>query len=162
MIGNFFAVTRAKLDELMREPGALPDFLDATIEDQDELGGDFLDIDKSWHGIHFLLTGSAKEGDAPLSWVIFAPLALGDDAGCGPARLLAPEQVDELSKALAPITPDKVKKKCNWQAMNDAEIYPQNWRDGDEDYLGENFASLKRFYESAARRHMSVIQWFSE
>jgi Domain of unknown function (DUF1877) len=161
MIGNFLAIPTEKLAELMQDPATVAPFLDATIDDQDDIGADFLDIDKSWHGIHFLLTGSVREGDAPLKWAVFAPTELGEDTGSGPARILRPEEVIELSKALAPITPDKLKKKCDWTLMNDSEIYPQGWRAGDEAYIAENFAALKKLYESAARRRMGVIQWLS-
>jgi hypothetical protein len=159
MIGNFLAVTVEKLDELMRDPAAAPPFLAAAVEDQDELGADFLDVDKSWHGIHFLLTGSVREGEPPLKWAVFGPVATSADVGDGPARLLTPDQVVEVNRALVAITADKLKKKCDWQLMNDREIYPQGWRAGDEDYLAENFMQLKKFYESAARRRMGVIQW---
>jgi Domain of unknown function (DUF1877) len=161
MIGHFLVVSAEKLEELRREPETVSSFLDATVEDQDELGADFLDVDKSWHGIHFLLTGSVREGNAPLKWVVFAPSELGEDVGNGPARVLEPDEVVEVSKALAPVTPDKLKRKCDWKLMNDSEIYPQGWRVGDEDFIADNFVALKKLYESAARRHMAVIQWLS-
>ncbi len=161
MIGNFLAVTGDKIEEFIRDPAVMPVFLHSAIEDQDELGADFLDVDKSWHGIHFLLTGTVREGEPPLAWVIFAPKEIGEDLGHGPARLLMPEQVAEVSKALAPITGDKLKKKCDWTLMNDSQIYPQGWRNGDQDYIAENFTQLRKFYESAGRRGMGVVHWLT-
>jgi hypothetical protein len=175
MIGNFLAVTADKLNELVRDPAGMREFLDASVEDQDELGADFLDVDKSWHGIHFLLTGdkgrvaresrveaeSVREGEPPLRWAVIAPTEIGEDIGYGPARVLTPDQVIEVSKALAPVTADKLKRKCDWQLMNDSEIYPRGWRAGDEEYIAENFTQLKKLYESAARRRMGVIQWLT-
>ena len=159
MIGYFLIVNAEQIDELVRDPTSAASFVEAAVDDQDELGADFLDIDKAWHGIHFLLTGSVWEGDPPLRWAVFAPTQLGEDVGYGPARLLTADQVVEVRKALAPITGDHLKKKCNWTLMNDSEIYPQGWRAGDEDYIAENFAQLKKLYESAARRRMGVVQW---
>jgi Domain of unknown function (DUF1877) len=161
MIGYFLALKAEQIDELVRDPAVVAAFVAEAVEDQDELGADFLDIDKSWQGIHFLLTGTARDGEPPLSWVMLAPTQIGEDVGAGPARLLMPDQVAEVSKALAAITPDKLKKRCDWQLMNDSEIYPQNWRVGDEEYLAENFARAKKLYESAARRRMGVVQWVS-
>jgi hypothetical protein len=161
MIGHFLAVTAEKVNELVRDPAEVAAFLNAAIEDQDELGADFLDVDKAWHAIHFLLTGSVREGEPPLQWVVIAPTEIGEDNGSGHARVLTPEEVIEVSKALAPITADKLKRKCDWQSMNDSEIYPQGWHAGDEEYIAENFSHLKKLYESAARRRMSVIQWLS-
>jgi hypothetical protein len=175
MIGNFLAVTAEKLNELVRDPATVAEFLEIAIEDQDELGADFLDVDKSWQAIHFLLTGdegrvaresrvetgSVHEGESPLRWVVFAPTEIGEDSGYGLPRALTADQVVEVSKALAPITADKLRKKCDLKLMNDREIYPQGWRAGDEDYVAENFAHLKKLYESAARRRLGVVQWLS-
>jgi Domain of unknown function (DUF1877) len=158
-IGYFLAVKPEQGDELVRDSTVVADFVADAVHDQDELGADFLDIDKSWHGIHFLLTGSVTSGDAPLAWVVFAPTSIGEDAGYGTARLLRPDDVVTVSKALAPMTADKLKRKCNWTVMNDREIYPQGWREGDEEYIAENFSSLKKLYESAARRRMAIVQW---
>jgi hypothetical protein len=161
MIGYFLAVKPEQIDELVRDPGSVASFVDAAVDDQDELGADFLDVDKSWHGIHFLLTDSPAAGEPPLQWVVFAPTQIGEDVGYGPARVLMPEEVMAANKALASITTDKLKRKCDWQLMNDSEIYPQGWCAGDEDYIAENFAHLKKFYESAARRRMGIVQWLS-
>ena len=158
-IGYFLAVKPEQGDELELNAAMVADFIAEAVEDQDELGADFLDIDKSWHGIHFLLTGAVTGGDAPLAWVVFAPTSIGEEVDHATARLLKPDEVVAVSKALAPITADKLKRKCDWTVMNDREIYPQGWRSGDEAYIAENFHSLKKLYESAARRHMAIVQW---
>ncbi len=158
-IGYFLVVKPEQADELVHDPAAVAAFLADAVEDQDELGADFLDVDKSWHGIHFLLTGSAAPGDGPLASVVFAPTTIGADVGHGPARLLMPSEVIEVSKALAPMTADKLKRQCDWNVMNEREIYPQGWTAGDEDYIAENFAALKKLYDSAARRQMAIVQW---
>lgn len=156
-IGYFLAVKPEQGDELVNDPTAVAGFLDEAVDDQDELGADFLDIDKSWHGIHFLLTGGATGGEAPLAWVVIAPTEIGG----GSARLLVPDDVVTVSKALASITADKLKRKCDWAVMNEREIYPQGWQSGDEEYIAENFTALKKLYDSAARRRMAVVQWIS-
>ena len=43
-----------------------------------------IDLDKSWHGIHFLLTGAAWEGERPLNFLILGGEEVGDiDVGHG-------------------------------------------------------------------------------
>ena len=160
-IGYFLAVKPEQGDELALAPAMVADFIADAVDDQDELGADFLDVDKSWHGIHFLLTGAATGGDGPLAWVVFAPTWIGEDGDHATARLLRPDEVVAVSKALAPLTADKLRRKCDWSVMNDREIYPQGWRSGDEEYIAENFSSLKKLYESAARRRMAILQWIS-
>jgi hypothetical protein len=159
MIGYFLAIKPERAEELVRDPASVTSFLAEAIEEQDELGADFLDVDKSWQGIHFLLTGAVVGGDAPLAWAVCAPTAIGDDVGYGPARVLMPSEVVEVSKALAPITADKMKRRCNWDVMNERQIYPRGWKIGDEAYIAENFTQLKKLYESAARRRMAIVQW---
>lgn len=158
--GYFLALKPEQADELVRDPALAADFVAEAVEDQDELGADFLDVDKSWHGIHFLLTDAVTGGEPPLTWVVFAPTSIGE--GIGSVRVLMPDDVVTVSKALAPNTADKLKRKCDWSVMNDREIYPQGWRAGDEQYIAENFTSLKKLYESAARRRMAIVQWFVE
>lgn len=163
-IGYLLAVKSEQGDDLVRDPASVASFVAEAVEDQDELGADFVDIDKSWHAIHFLLTGVVAGGEAPWSWVVFAPTSIGENvgpAGDVSARVLMPNQVVEVSKALAPLTADKLKRKCDLRAMNDREIYPRGWRSGDEDYIAENFNHLKKLYEAAARRRMAIVQWIS-
>jgi hypothetical protein len=164
MIGYFLAVKSEQGDALVREPASVAPFVAAAVEDQDELGADFLDIDKSWHAIHFLLTDVVAGGEAPLAWVVFAPTSIGEVVSPdsdAPARLLMANEVAEVSKALAPLTADKLKRKFDCHVMNDREIFPRGWRIGDEDYVAENFHHLKKLYESAARRRMAVVQWIT-
>ena len=158
-IGYFLALKSEQLEALVREPASVGEFLEIAVDEQDELGGDFLDIDKSWQGIHFLLTGTLEAGEQPLGWAVFAPTAIGEDTAHGRARMLTVEQVAEVHKALIAIPADKLKRKCDWQLMNDREIYPGGWRAGDESYITDNFTSLKKFYEAAARKRMAVVQW---
>lgn len=159
MIGNFAAITAEQVDELIQDPERTTDFLDELAEGTGN--EDFLDVDKSWHGIHFLLTGSAWEGDAPLKWVVLAPREIGEDVGYGPARILTPAEVSEVNKALASIPADQLQSKYDWQALNRNEIYPQNWSEGDHDYIVGNFEDLKKLYASAAHRGMGIIQWLN-
>jgi len=161
MIGYFLALKAEQADELAGDPARVSSFVADAREDQDELGADFVDIDRSWHAIHFLLTGVVEGGEAPLAWAVFAPTPIGADLGRGPARVLMADQVVELSKALALITTDKLKGSCDWSVMNERQIFPGGWRKGDDDYIGDNFKQLKKFYESAARRRMAVLQWIT-
>jgi hypothetical protein len=161
MIGYFLALKAEQVEELVREPATVASFAAQAVDDQDESGAELLDIDKAWHAIHFLLTGVVEGGEAPLAWAVFAPTLIGEDVGEGPARVLMPDQVIEVSKALAPVTTDKLKRNCDWSVMNERQIFPGAWRKGDEDYIGDNFKQLKKFYESAAQRRMAVLQWIA-
>src|SRR5688572_8877154 len=49
-----------------------------------------LDIDKAWHGLHFLFTGTAEEGPEPACYMVKGGDELDDE---GFARALRPQQV---------------------------------------------------------------------
>lgn len=76
MIGNFFAIEEAKAKQLMSNPDTIEEFIYSEESPIDE-SDDFLYIHKSWHGIHFILTGDAWEGKPPARDVILGGEALG-------------------------------------------------------------------------------------
>ena len=62
-----------------------------------------LDIDKSWHAIHFVLSGEVWgfDEDDPLSQVVLGGAPVNDDdMGYGPARLLEKDLVKKAADAL--------------------------------------------------------------
>src|SRR4051812_45920757 len=72
-------------------------------------GAKALALRKTWHGLHFALTGKVAEGKQPLGFLVSGgkPVtAEGDeeDAAYVPPRVLSPVFVKKLSKALAAIT----------------------------------------------------------
>ena len=54
-----------------------------------EVGDAEVDLDKAWHGIHYLLTGSVESNKTLASKVIMGGEDIGPDRGYGPARCLA-------------------------------------------------------------------------
>ena len=60
-----------------------------------------LDLDKAWHGLHFLFTGTAWEGTEPANFLLSGGIDLGDDESWGPVRGLEPEVVRRIAAFLA-------------------------------------------------------------
>lgn len=55
--------------------------------------GDEIDLEKAWHGLQFLFTGTAWEGDEPACYLVRGGLEVGKvDVGYGPARALRPRR----------------------------------------------------------------------
>ena len=101
--------------------------------------GEAGDIDKSWHGIHFLLTGSAEEGNPPLDFLLGGGADVGDeDVGYGPARAFTSAETRAIAIALAALSDDELRRRFAPDAMMKAGIYPEIWdRDpSDDDTLG--------------------------
>jgi hypothetical protein len=108
-----------------------------------------LNLEKSWHVLHFLLTGEAEEAQPPLGNAILGGKEIGDDLGYGPARFLTPQQVQEVASALASMKKEDLASRFNLDAMIKAQIYPV--RDESELELAqEYFEDLSRYYADAA------------
>lgn len=121
-----------------------------------------VELDKSWHGIHWLLTGEAWDDAAgPAADVIMGGEGFGEDEGYGPPRMLAPEGVAGVAALLDTITIDDLRGRFDPVAMDAAEVYPQIWDEPDvfDTYLAPNFVSLRELYVRAASLGNAVVQW---
>ena len=126
-------------------------------------GGEELDLDKSWHGIHFLLTGTAYEGEPPLDFIVRGGVEIDDaDVGIGPARALKSDDVRAVADAIERLPPDELRERFDPKRMLEEGIYPDIWdRDPAEDdtlgYLIEHYAELRAFVRRAADRGAGLI-----
>jgi hypothetical protein len=154
MIGYFVALDQATLNEVKRAPDLLENYL--FVGDGNDQPPPRVSIDKAWHGIHYLLTGTAYGGTGPLSWAVFGGEAIGEDLGYGPARLLAPEPLAAVAAALKEIDVESFRSRYSPEAMEAAQVYPDDiWvREGDEalDYLVSYYQLMVDFYAGAASR----------
>jgi hypothetical protein len=119
---------------------------------------DVLDLDKAWHAIHFLLTGSAWETPPGAGEAVLGGDPVGGDMGYGPARLLSADRVRAVAAALQGLADDSLRARFDPAALMDAVIYPQVW-DGDDfaAYILPNFISLRDFYLAAAQQNEAVL-----
>src|SRR5687768_1443031 len=93
-----------------------------------EGGAADLDIEKSWHGIHFVLTGSDWGGASPLNFLVSGGAEVGDeDVGYGPARAFTSGEVRAIHEALAQLSPEGFARRVNLEALLEAGIYPDMW-----------------------------------
>lgn len=161
MVGCFAAVEPETLRRLRNDPTLIDGYLHPDDGDSDP--PNYVDVDKAWHGIHYLLTGRADVGAEPLSWAVMGGEEIGEEIGYGPARFLEPELV----RSIAAWLPDDsvFKSRFDPQAMERARIYPEViWVRDDMDaldYLVENYRELVAFYKSAAERGDGAILWLS-
>ncbi|MGE0128111.1 MAG: YfbM family protein [Blastocatellales bacterium] len=163
MICNLVEVDEDQLDDLLDDPEGILDLLDELAEEEAEE----TDLDKAWHGIHFLLTGSAWEGKEPLCYLVKGGKEVGDDEfGYGPARILRPEQVANWANALSTISADHLRKRFDPEVMAKAKIYPEIWRGDSEEgdpleYLLDYYGELRSFVEEAKNANKGIIIYLS-
>src|SRR5215813_5271564 len=121
------------------------------------------DLDKSWHGIHYLLNGTAWEGHPPLDFLVASGRQVGDiDGGYGPARAFTAAQTKAIQERLEAITEDELRARFNPTDMVKKEIYPEIWtRDPKDDdtlgYLIEYYRILRGFLNQAVDGGAGVL-----
>lgn len=159
------------LQQLLRDPELITSFLHE--DDHDELPAppplpwseraedDTTDLDKAWHGLHYLFTGTAWEGEAPSGLLLNGGEQIGDvDVGMGPARALRPDDVRRFAEFLAPLDQGTLRDRFDPGKMVALDIYPARLWGSDDDpfgYLWEHFQVLRDFVAGAARRGDGLV-----
>ena len=121
------------------------------------------DLDKAWHGIHYLLTGTADEGDMPLSFLMSGGRIVGDiEVGYGPARVFTSAETQAIADALAPLSEDELRARFDPDDMMSREIYPEIWsrRPPEDDpigYLVEHFRLLRGFLQQTTESGVGIV-----
>jgi hypothetical protein len=125
--------------------------------------GAMTDLDKAWHGIHYLLTGTAWEGEPPLNALVTSGREVGkEDVGYGPARTLTAAETREVAAALARLDDATLRGRFAPAEMMRLEIYPEIWdRDPAEDdtlgYLMEYLSELRGALNMASAQGLGLL-----
>jgi hypothetical protein len=114
------------------------------LELADDEGAD-VDLDKAWHGIHYVLTGSADAGAAPLDFLLEGGRYVGDEEiGYGPPWAFTSAETKNIADALSAVTDDQIAARYDPRAMAAAGVYPEKlWDRGDTS--GEAFRYLTEY-----------------
>jgi hypothetical protein len=151
MYCDVFAVTAGEARRLLDDPESMEDFESPRS----------VNLEKAWHGLHYLLTGDAWDGEAPLNFLVVGGQPIGDvDFGYGPARLLNPAEVQSLADALLTISDDQLWSRFDAEKLTEEQIYPLIWDEPAEDLREEYlmyFHDLKTFVSQSAAEGMALI-----
>jgi hypothetical protein len=122
-----------------------------------------IDLDKSWHGIHYLLTKTGWEGEPPLNFLILGGEEVGSiDVGYGTARAFRSDEVSRIHEALQHIDGETLRSRFDPADMMGLEIYPEIWdRDPADDdtfgYCAEYFDDLKNFLARTTEAKLGLV-----
>lgn len=161
MIGNLRKAEDTELARLLAHPDEIRPFLFGEPDHYDNRPD--IHLDKAWHGIHFVLTGSAWGGEPPLNFLVLGGSEVGDvDVGYGPARAFTSVEVRQIHEALARIPPEEFVRRINLSALADAGTYPDVWDRQSEanfnvEYLGSYYATLRSYVETLARDGFGML-----
>lgn len=148
MVANLYAVDERQAGVLRNDPMRIF-----------TLDADTLDLDKAWHGIHYLLTGSVWEGDAPLDFLLHGGEPLADEEDDPVPRLLDPDELRQTDAALAQVDADLLRRRYDGHAMRQQGVYPDIWDEGEAAlaYCLQHFDLLKAFVARTARQERSMV-----
>jgi hypothetical protein len=166
MLCTLRSATEAQRKALLKAPDRLEDFLEDEEDFGDAEGGTFLELDigEAWHGLQYLLTGTAWEGKAPLDFLVRG----GEDVGNipsdeGTARVLSPDEVKKLSGALNALSEDALRKRFDPEEMQEQDIYPGTWDEPTDDDVNPEeellsyFVELRKFVASVSKRGHALL-----
>ena len=128
-----------------------------TPEDIARLRETECDLEGVWHGLHFLFTGTAWEGNEPACYLIQGGQEVGDDDFDIPPRLLRPENVRDFSGFLGGLSEEELRRRYDPKRMTEMKIDPAGWwqrpaapTDAPLVQLLESFNHLRAFTDRAA------------
>jgi Domain of unknown function (DUF1877) len=129
--------------------------------DEDVLmgAGDALELDKSWHVLHYVLTGAAWDGPLPAAALLTGGREVGEDLGYGPARVLSAKETQAFALYLGMQSEASLVKKLNVPKMRSMDIYCAD--DDCEEDLNHYFPQLKSYVSDAAAKGQGLVIWMS-
>jgi hypothetical protein len=125
--------------------------------------GGMADLDKAWHGIHYLLTGTDWGGEPPLDFIVAGGRDVGDeDVGYGTARVFTSAETRRIAASLDTLRDEELRSRFAPSDMMAKKIYPEIWdRDPEDDdtlgYLIEYVGTLRRTLASAASEGYGLL-----
>lgn len=165
MIANLLRVNENELEKYLKDSSLLEN--DIYNEDSASKSLQLADIDKSWDGIIFLLTGkSFQDNDDSLMRVLFSGQLIDEeqDMGVGPAHYLTPNEVKEIYSQISTVRVEDLKEKYNPIKMDELEVYPNIWKRDDDygfDYLSRYFLDVQRIYAEASQNNEAIITFLN-
>ncbi len=163
LLGHVYLLPDARLQALLAEPSSVTAAIDRAYNEPE---GGFVDLDKAWHCLHYLLTGSAQGGDPPLNFILNGGTPVGaEDVGHGPARVFLPREVAVVSDALSHVSAASLMPRFDLKKLEKLAVYPGGWSELNlrSDYeLGYYFGpleELKRVLGRAKVEQLGMMVW---
>ena len=128
--------------------------------------GDETDLDKSWHILHYLLTGETGRADGPLGLIGDDLHPLADiDLGLGKPNVISCAAVKAFAQAAQAMSDDDLLARFKPDEMPTNDLYLGDViARGDHDmreYALENFHVLRDFVTEAASNEEIVITYYT-
>lgn len=166
LIGHAYLLPEAKVAALLQNPGDIFGVIDGAYNAPEQ---GFVDLDKAWHCLHYLLSGSAQAGEGPLAFLLAGGTPVGEEdlGGAGPARVFFAAEVAVIASALAAVTESALLERFDAKKLEALGVYPGRWEqlnlksDYDLGYYFGPFRGLQRLTQRARDESLGMIVWVS-
>ncbi len=116
------------------------------------------DFEKSWHGLHYVLTGLADGGEPPLNFLMGGGRELELTDGDTPLLTHSSADTRRIAEALVRLSDEEVRGRVNPDEMQRLEIYPEIWdRPATVGYLLEDVRRLRKTVSDVAKRGFGLL-----
>jgi hypothetical protein len=163
-----------EFERLRADPTAAASYFGDDLEDEDDAAwyawldardadGRYLDIQKGWHALNFLLTGNATMDRAcappPLGNVVLGGNDTDWEATYGMVRSLAPAEVQAVAAALEQVDEEELRRRFDPASYEAEDIYPAGvpWGEDDLAPLLKVFGQVRAFFSEAAKAGEVVL-----
>ena len=158
LIANYQLVNDQELEKIM-DPDLDPEEL---LEDLEELAEEqevFLDIDKMWDVLHFVLTGVSSDeppADNPLSEAIVGVISAEDMDDY--VAVTEKDRVAEILSALKSFNIEEALEKFDMEACKEAGLYPNIWDKDDKGLADALLDEIKTCYNGLITFYKMVLE----
>ena len=116
------------------------------------------DYEKSWQGLHYLLTGTAWEGEPPLTFLMGGGRELELVDGDSPLLTHSSADTRRIAAALAGLSDEEVRRRVNPAEMKALDIYSGPWDEPERvEYLLEDMRRLRQTVSAVAGRELGLL-----
>jgi Domain of unknown function (DUF1877) len=166
LIGHAYLLPDAKVEALLQNPTDVFGVIDGAYNSPEQ---GFVDLDKAWHCLHYLLSGSSQAGQGPLAFLLGGGTPVGEEdlGGAGPARVFRAAEVPAIAAALAAMTEATLLERFDLKKLELLGIYPGRWEqlnlksDYELGYYFGPFRGLQRLTERAREEGLGMLVWIS-
>lgn len=152
IIANYKSVTLTELQQLQN----------GDIDTFEFLNKDYIDIEKSWDILKYILTGSSGPTGNVLDNIIpinFENILNDEDMGMGPAIYLDTQTVKEMSKEMEKISKEDFISKIDIEKIHANDIL-KGWSFEDIfNYSYSYFEILKDYFKKSAEEDKYIVMW---
>lgn len=164
MLCYLLEISPAQVKALRGQPSLAADVAMAVITEGNvaQLGAlqEPLDLQKSWHMLHYLFTGSVEDTNSPGA-ALLSGEELGEDISYGPVRLHDEKATAEFTRFLQGVDIETLLARMSITEMAEAGVYSVGDDAAVREEVGYYFPQLRDYVARVARKNAGLLTWLS-